>query len=242
MKIKFNNLLDNYLNNTKDAKSSVKTRNGFNEHEEKKYVKQRQGIKIVTSLVLLLALTVSLDLKGKIGYDSKASVENKIYAKAVDSVAAFSPVDSVDEESVYASKYEEKLIFSVPLSGQIQKMYSKDKVIYSKTLNKWKTHEGIDVSANLGEVVKSMEKGKVDEIYYDAMLGNTIVISHIAGYKSVYSNLDESVYVNVGETVEKGQMIGRVGNSSKSEAKDEPHLHLSVYLGDESVDPTYIYN
>ena len=242
MKIKFNNLLDNYLNSTKDAKNQLKTRNGFNEQEEKKYVKQKQGIKIVMSLVLLLALTVSLDLRGKISYNSKASTDNKIYAKAIDTIAAFSPVDTVDEESIYASNYEEKLIFSVPLSGQIQKMFSKDKVIYSKTLNKWKTHDGIDVSATLGDIVKSMEKGKVEAIYYDAMLGNTIVVSHIAGYKSVYSNLDDSVYVNVGETIEKGQMIGRVGNSAKSEAKDQPHLHLSVYLGDEPVDPTYIYN
>lgn len=50
------------------------------------------------------------------------------------------------------------MTFSKPLNGQIQKPYSIDKVIYSKTLELWKTHDGIDISSQIGENVKSIEK------------------------------------------------------------------------------------
>ena len=60
------------------------------------------------------------------------------------------------------------LSFSKPLNGQIQKPYSIDKVIYSKTLELWKTHDGIDISSQIGENVKSIEKGTVEKVYDDS--------------------------------------------------------------------------
>ena len=78
-------------------------------------------------------------------------------------------------------------------------MYSTDKVIYSKTLGQWKTHDGLDISASSSSTVNAIERGVVDDIYNDSFLGMTIVIEHISGYKSQYSNLDEDVFVSIGE-------------------------------------------
>lgn len=244
MKIKFNCLLDNFLNNKEKAissqKAEEKSRNGYVKEEKFVHTKQ-QGVKVLTSMVLLLALSVSLGFRtGEFNIPTKKDDE-KIYAKTLDSVAVFSSVDDVYKSIPVFAEYEELLVFSKPLEGQIQKMYSKDKVIYSKTLKKWKTHDGIDISAKSGSLVLAMEKGEVVDVYDDSLLGKTIVISHIAGYTSRYSNLDENVFVSVGDKVVKGQRIGRVGNTAKSEIEDEPHLHLSVYLGDNSIDPTYIF-
>ena len=120
-------------------------------------------------------------------------------------------------------------------------MYSTDKVIYSKTLEQWKTHDGIDISADEGTEVKSIEKGVVDSIQNDSFYGTTIQIEHKSGYRSVYCNLDENVYVSVGDSVIKGQKIGKVGNTSIGEYLDDPHLHFMLYLNDESINPTYIF-
>lgn len=243
MKIKLNGLLDNILNNKKEAEFSDSVRKGYVQSDD--VISKKQGVRILTSMVLLISLTLSLGFRfgefNNLVHNSNTDT-SKIYAKPLESVATFSAVDDVDSELVFATKYEEKLIFSKPLDGQIQKIYSPDKVVFSKTLNKWKTHDGIDIEAQEGTLVLSMEKGEVINVYDDALLGKTIVISHIAGYYSQYSNLDENVFVNIGDKVVKGQRIGRIGKTAKSEFLDNSHLHLAVYLGEKSVDPTYIFN
>lgn len=217
--------------------------------DEKKLSKK--GISVLTSMILLLLLTITL------GLNSSNNLNNDtVSPKEISSVATSSSVDdnsqmqdgkTVTEDVVLATKatpkkVEEKLVFSVPLDGEIQKMYSTDKVIYSKTLGQWKTHDGLDISASNSSTVNVIERGVVDDIYNDSFLGMTIVIEHISGYKSQYSNLDEDVFVSIGESVVKGQKIGKVGNTSVGEYLDDAHLHFMLFLNDESIDPTYIYN
>lgn len=217
--------------------------------DEKKLSKK--GISVLTSMILLLLLTITL------GLNSSNNLNNDtVSPKEISSVATSSSVDdnsqmqdkeTVTEDVVLATKatpkkVEEKLVFSVPLDGEIQKMYSTDKVIYSKTLGQWKTHDGLDISASSSSTVNAIERGVVDDIYNDSFLGMTIVIEHISGYKSQYSNLDEDVFVSIGESVVKGQKIGKVGNTSVGEYLDDAHLHFMLFLNDESIDPTYIYN
>lgn len=211
--------------------------------------------KVFVAMVLLLILTTTLNIQ----YKDFFYIE-EYQPKDISSVSVSSSIDNVNvddssnedieeksikatkaEEKVVTKKVEEKLVFSPPLDGEIQKMYSLDKVIYSKTLEQWKTHDGIDISADEGTEVKSIEKGVVDSIQNDSFYGTTIQIEHKSGYRSVYCNLDENVYVSVGDSVIKGQKIGKVGNTSIGEYLDDPHLHFMLYLNDESINPTYIF-
>lgn len=134
----------------------------------------------------------------------------------------------------------EKLVFTKPMDGEISKIFSNDKVIYSKTLELWKTHDGIDIKGEIGKNVSSIEKGKIDKVYNDSFLGYTVVIDHGQGYKSSYSNLSENVPVKVGEIVIKGQIIGQISNTAIGEIKDEPHLHFMLIKDGAVIDPTYI--
>ena len=206
-------------------------------------------------MVMLLILTTTLNIQYRNFFSNDNYQSNDISSVSVSSNIDNLSVDeniknNVNEESVKATKaeekvvtkkVEEKLVFSAPLKGEIQKMYSTDKVIYSKTLEQWKTHDGIDISADEGTEVKSIEKGIVDSVQNDSFYGTTIQIEHKSGYRSVYCNLDENVYVTVGESVVKGQKIGKVGNTSIGEYLDSPHLHFMLYLNEESIDPTYIF-
>ncbi len=133
------------------------------------------------------------------------------------------------------------LSFSKPIEGQIQKPYSIDKVIYSKTLELWKTHDGIDISAKIGTNVKAIEKGVVEKVYEDSFYGTTIVIDHGQGYKSSYSNLDKNTSVKEKQTISKSQVIGKISNTSIGEIKDEAHLHFTLFKDNNNVDPTYIF-
>ncbi len=258
--IKFSKVSEDIkLDEVQDSINNSRVRKGAAKVEAKEKDKDKRASidrnikKVFVAMVMLLILTTTLNIQYR-----DIFTDEDYQPKDISSVSVSSNIDdmsmdnSVNEEVVKAtkaeekvvttpSKVEEKLVFSSPLKGEIQKMYSIDKVIYSKTLEQWKTHDGIDIAADEGTEVKSIEKGVVESIENDSFYGTTIKIEHKSGYKSVYCNLDKNVYVTVGESVVKGQKIGKVGNTSIGEYLDDPHLHFMLYLNDESVDPTYIF-
>ena len=127
--------------------------------------------------------------------------------------------------------------FSMPVEGEISKNYAKDSLIYSETLQEWITHLGIDIKAERTTVVKAAEEGTVIGIKNDPRYGLTVIIEHVNGFKTIYSNLLTSEFVSEGDKVEKGQTIGTVGNSASFEIVDEPHLHFEIIKDDINVDP-----
>ncbi len=148
----------------------------------------------------------------------------------------------VKEETNEKEKTEEEEpvkdpVFTIPVEGEIIRGYAKDTLIYSETLQEWITHTGIDIKAPRTTVVKAAEKGKVFAIKNDPRYGLTVIIEHVNGFKTVYSNLLTTEFVSEGDNVEKGQSIGTVGNSASFEIIDEPHIHFEILKDDIQVDP-----
>ena len=110
-------------------------------------------------------------------------------------------------------------------------------MVYSKTLNEWCTHEGVDIAGNEGDVIVSIEDGVVDKIFEDDKYGKTIVITHENGYKSLYSFVDSQDWINENQKVRKGEAIGRLVSSTNFEAKDETHLHFEIIKNDGKISP-----
>lgn len=139
-----------------------------------------------------------------------------------------------------ADQKEEKVAdpeFAMPVEGDIIREYAKDNLVYSSTLDEWITHNGIDIAAEKTTVVKASEAGTIKSIKNDPRYGLTVVIEHVNGFSSVYSNLLTAEFVEEGEKVEKGQTIGTVGNTATFEIADESHLHFEILKDDEYVDP-----
>ena len=149
--------------------------------------------------------------------------------------------NTTNEENAKKTNSEPQVVkdpeFVLPVEGEKIRGFAKDSLIYSNTLEEWVTHLGIDIKADRTTVVKSAEEGTVNAIKNDPRYGLTIVIEHVNGFKTVYSNLLTSEFVTEGETVEKGQSIGTVGNSASFEIIDEPHLHFEIIKDGENVDP-----
>ena len=142
--------------------------------------------------------------------------------------------NTASEETVETKE----LSFQRPVEGEIVREFAQDNLVYSETLEEWVTHNGIDIKADKTTVVKSAEAGVVKSIKNDPRYGLTIVIEHDNTYQTVYSNLLTSEFVVEGETVEKGQSIGTVGNSAVFEIADEPHLHFEILKDSIQVDPS----
>lgn len=128
--------------------------------------------------------------------------------------------------------------FVWPVSGEIEIPYAVDSLIYNRTMSDWRTHAGIDIYAALGTQVMAASSGVVEKIYTDDLYGVTVVIDHMNGLRSIYSNLAEQPTVSVGDSVLPGEVIGAVGTSALAEAGEVTHLHFSMTLDGAAIDPT----
>lgn len=139
------------------------------------------------------------------------------------------------------TKKEEKVAdptFAKPVEGEISVEFAKDTLIYSNTLKEWVTHMGIDIKADKATVVKAAAEGTVKSIKNDPRYGITVVVEHVNGFKTIYSNLLTAEFVSEGESVKKGQTLGTVGNTATFEIADASHLHFEIQKNDINLDPT----
>ena len=125
-----------------------------------------------------------------------------------------------------------------PVAGPIENGYSMSVLTFSRTMRDWRTHDGIDIAAELGAQVKAMASGTVTEVYRDDLFGTTVVVAHSGGLTSQYSNLAAAPTVSVGDYVSVGQVLGAVGDTALGEAGEVCHLHFAMTRDGVSVDPT----
>ena len=96
---------------------------------------------------------------------------------------------------------------------------------------------GTDFAGATGAPVRAANRGVVrivDAFYYG---GNVVYIDHGGGLSSAYLHLSEQL-VAAGDTVSRGQTIGRVGATGRVTG---PHLHLIVRYGGVTVDPLSLF-
>ncbi len=101
-----------------------------------------------------------------------------------------------------------------------------------------KFHQGMDYTAPIGTPVYATGSGNVERVTRSNRgSGNRIIINHGYGFKSVYAHLDD-IEVRQGRNVERGEVIGTVGNTGLSAG---PHLHYEVIFNGEAVNPVNFF-
>lgn len=124
----------------------------------------------------------------------------------------------------------------MPIKGEKLTPYSVSP-IYSHTMEDWRSHEAIDIAAELGSDVAASEKGRITFVGKDPLLGICIRISHGENFETLYANLHTETRVYEGQEISKGQIIGHVGESSVIESGTEPHLHFELFKNGKRVNP-----
>ncbi|MFC2144973.1 murein hydrolase activator EnvC family protein [Actinomycetota bacterium] len=87
-------------------------------------------------------------------------------------------------------------------------------------------HNGIDIGSPYGTTVKAAAGGKIIQAGYFGGYGYSIIIYHGGGYATWYAHLS-SINVSLGQMVERGYAIGRVGSTGFSTG---PHLHFEIRI------------
>lgn len=143
------------------------------------------------------------------------------------------------ETAVTAIKLQEPKVETMltPVFGTICLDFSDSQLVYSKTLDMWTTHEGLDIKAEEGSQVRAVMDGIISEVTNDPQWGMTIAIDHGGGVTTIYSNLSTLDMVTLGQEVKKGDVISGIGRTAIIEIVEEPHLHFEIMKDGKSLDP-----
>ena len=95
-------------------------------------------------------------------------------------------------------------------------------------------HQGIDISSPAGAPIKASNAGTV--IYSNNTIkgyGNLIILRHSEEFVTVYAHNQVNL-VEEGAWVEKGQIIGKVGQTGRASG---PHVHFEIRKNNKPIDP-----
>ena len=146
-------------------------------------------------------------------------------------------IPPIVEQPIPEVSTPKEVTYILPVSGKVQKEYAKDRLLYSKTMDDWRTHCGIDFSAEVGTSVVAVADGTVLEVFYDKLNGITVTLQHEDGCLSRYANLTSLETVQQGQVIAQGEIVGQVGETALFEMEDPPHLHFELESDGKSIDP-----
>jgi murein DD-endopeptidase MepM/ murein hydrolase activator NlpD len=127
---------------------------------------------------------------------------------------------------------------SLPLpieGGTLRKQFGK---VVHKSFGTTFFHRGLEILAPLGTPVKAVMAGVVEHDGWVKGLGNVVILHHGGGFYSLYAYLSK-VLPKKSERVEKGAVIGAVGDSGTSDA---PSLYFEIRENGKAVDPIPFLN
>jgi len=125
--------------------------------------------------------------------------------------------------------------FVVPVGGRVTSSFGRGREFNGRVQSR---HYGTDLDGNTGTPVLASGRGIValtDDTYYG---GRVVYLDHGRGLVSGYMHLSE-ILVAKGDTVEQGQVIGKVGATGRVTG---PHLHWLVRYGSVLVDPMSLFD
>lgn len=159
------------------------------------------------------------------------------FAQTIETTVAETEAETEPEEELQETAKPEIRKLVMPLEGEILNEFSNGELVKSNTTGAWQTHNGIDISAALGDVVTASDSGTVSAVDEDPLWGYTVTIDHGNGIITKYCNLNSGVTVQVGQQVSSGEEIGAVGETADIETAEKSHLHFEVYKNGSFADP-----
>ncbi len=146
---------------------------------------------------------------------------------------------NLDEGVFYdeAGKSLTGVMFKIPLNyKRISSIFTYKR--YHPVLRIYRAHLGVDFAAPVGTKIGATSNGKLSFMGRKGGYGNTVIVSHDNGFKSLYAHLSKfNKKLKVGSNVKQGDVIGFVGSSGVSSG---PHLHFGMYKGARAMDPMKI--
>lgn len=130
-----------------------------------------------------------------------------------------------------------KRIFIKPVpESRISSRFGRRKDPFNKYSRNF--HSGLDMAAGVGTPVVASADGEVVFTGKNGGYGNTVILLHSDGYKTVYAHCSKIV-VEVGEKVKMGRVIAAVGRTGTATGA---HLHFEVFRNGKLINPETALN
>ncbi len=126
-----------------------------------------------------------------------------------------------------------------PVSGPIIMDYSVETGIFDKTLEQYRTHDSLCISAAAGESVVAAADGVVMSITQNDEKGKSVSIDHGNGWCTTYSQID-NISLAEGQIVKQGDVIGCIAQPTKYSSALGSHLDFAVTLDNMPTDPKLV--
>lgn len=206
------------------------------------FVKTVRDSAVETSAAVTISPAVTQEAESAVSEQAKSKDDKKTKDKETAAEASPAASDNAKkadrmEDAYEATMAEGSVTVKWPLQGDVTATFSQQELTYSQTMADWRTHEGLDITAEAGQTVSATQGGTVTAVYQDDFLGNVVVVSHSGDLATLYANLEAEPAVAVGDTVTAGQALGQVGNSALLETAEPSHLHFEVFENGNAVDP-----
>lgn len=98
-----------------------------------------------------------------------------------------------------------------------------------------RAHAGTDFQAPVGTSIFAAAGGRVMNASLSGAYGNLIVVDHGNGIHTRYAHCS-SILVHAGQTIQRGQLIGKVGSTGRSTG---PHLHFEMLANSTHMNPEH---
>jgi murein DD-endopeptidase MepM/ murein hydrolase activator NlpD len=118
-----------------------------------------------------------------------------------------------------------------PVSGRISSKFGNR--IHPITGQKMAFHNGVDIACAIGTEIVAPESGMVTDVYTHPRGGNSLVMVTSTGVRLGFAHL-KTHKVAKNSVVNKGDVIALSGNSGASTG---PHVHFTMKINDQFVDP-----
>ncbi|MCC8167802.1 MAG: peptidoglycan DD-metalloendopeptidase family protein [Clostridiales bacterium] len=167
---------------------------------------------------------------------SEAAAAN---ADTVDGDEIVEPDNSTDEnaETVNADAIQFTADLRWPLeSGSVILNYSMDHMVYFETLEQYQYNPAMIISAEVGDKVYVVAEGMITDISTNEVTGLTVTEDLGDGYTAIYGQLSD-VNFAVGDTVERGHVLGYVAETTKYYSVEGTNLYFAMELNGESINP-----
>lgn len=202
-------------------------------NQNQKNLQKNRILAIALALLVVVAITVTIVAIVSSKRTKPSKNDETTAATTTEPTTRPKPEETTAKEE--SPVVAQDVTFVSPVtSGTVIKEWSADIPVFSSTMEDYRVHLGIDIEADAGTPVYAAADGTVESVEFHPMMGQTIVISHAGGYKSVYQNLQTKVPENIkaGAAVKAGDEIGALGDTALIEISEAPHLHFELYKDD----------
>ncbi len=145
--------------------------------------------------------------------------------------------DKEDGKQETPAPVEKPVSFIMPVTNPTAISEYSEQMVFNSTLNRYSAHLAMDFYSPEGSNVYAVYDGVVSSIETTFLQGVTITIDHGNGLFTIYNSLADGDQVQVGQTVNQGDIIGQVSLSNRQEYKQGAHLHFEVKENGQLIDP-----